>query len=397
MTEKVWEFHSTENIIFGVGSIKKIEQVIEDHEARNVLIITDQGIKNAGILDQVLHQINEGKYNVQVYDQAIPEPPISSVVKTYDETKDKIHADLIIGLGGGSSIDLAKLVALLFKYGGHPRDYMKAASVPGPTIPVLAIPTTAGTGTEVTPVAVVTDEESNLKVGISDNYLRPSVALLDPSLTINLPAYVTACSGIDALSHAIESYTAIGFESLDSSNGAIFQGSFPLTETLSIEAIKLISKSLARAVYQGNNIEARSNLLLGSLLAGMAFSNAGNSLAHALAYPIGGIINSPHGEVTGLLLPHTMRYNSIVLKEKMSIISKIFKENSNAEGHVDPADFVENLLADIGLPTKLSEIGIERESLDHIAEETVKIERLTRNNPRKPNKKDLLELLEKAY
>lgn len=395
MTRNVWEYFSTENIIFGNGAINNLNKTIKRFNAKNVLLITDQGIVHAGILDRIKKVLEEGGFNIEIYDQAVPEPPISSVLEAYNFAKEKNVKDLIIGLGGGSSIDLAKIVALLVKYGGHPRDYFEEGNVPGPIAPLIAIPTTAGTGSEVTSVAVVNDVEKNIKVGISDNYLRPAVALLDPELTIGLPSYVTACSGIDALSHAIESYTAIEYKNVQAAGDILFQGSFAITDVLALKAIELIYENLVLVVQQGSNLEARNNMLMGSLLAGMAFSNAGNSLAHALAYPIGGKVNSPHGEITGLLLPHTMRYNMETSKEKMRNISEVINKNEALKS--TPADAVEKMLKDIGLPTKLSQIGIKEDDLGEIAEKSLPIERLIRNNPRVPDKESLIDLLRQAF
>ena len=337
----------------------------------------------------------------EIYDKAVPEPPIDSVVEAYEFAKNQTETDAIIGLGGGSSIDLAKVVALLMEYGGHPRDYFEEGNVPGPVAPLIAIPTTAGTGSEVTSVAVVNDVENNLKVGISDNYLRPAVALLDPELTIGLPPYVTACSGIDALAHAIEAYTAMEYRHINAEGELLFQGSYAITDALAEKAIELIANNLVLAVHQGSNIDARSNMLMGSLLAGMAFSNAGTALAHAMAYPIGGKVNSPHGEVTGLLLPHVMRYNVAAAKEKMIAIAKIFGlddgTSNDAELAYAAADAIEDLLLDIELPTHLSQIGINETDLEEIAEKTLPAKRMVRNNPRIPNKESLLELLQEAY
>lgn len=401
MTRTVWEYFSTQNIVFGNGSINDLDKILRRFNAKNVFLITDQGIVKAGILEKVTNLLKSKGFEVVIYDQAIPEPPVNSVIEAYEFAKKQIKTDVIIGIGGGSSIDLAKVVALLMEHGGHPRDYFEEGKVPGPIAPLIAIPTTAGTGSEVTSVAVVNDTENNLKVGISDNYLRPAVALLDPELTVGLPPYVTACSGIDALVHAIESYTAKDFNNIEAKGNILFQGAFPITDALGEKAIELIVNNLTIAVHQGSNLEARSNMLLGSLLAGLAFSNAGNALAHAIAYPVGGIVKSPHGEVTGLLLPYVMRYNTTTTKEKMSKIAKIFgvvnKNNNENELAFAASEAVLQLLEEIGLPTKLSQIGVKEEDLEEIAEKTLGIERLVRNNPRVPDKKSLLNLIESAF
>jgi alcohol dehydrogenase class IV len=252
----------------------------------------------------------------------------------------------------------------------------------------------------VTSVAVVTDTENQLKVGISDNYLRPAVALLDPELTLKLPPYITACTGIDALAHAVEAYTAKPYSSIDAEGKLLFQGALPITDTLALRAIELVAENLTLAVRQGSNLEARTNMLLASLLAGMAFSNAGTALSHALAYPIGGLVKSPHGEVTGLMLPYVMSYNASVAPNKMTAIAKAFGINVNGlsrkEADQSASKAVLQLLKDIGLPTTLSDIGIKEENIKDIAEKTLGISRLVRNNPRVPNAKDLEDMLMQA-
>lgn len=396
-----WDFYSTERIVFGNGAIGQLDSILQRIKARNILLVTDPGIKNAGILDRITSLLEKANYQTVIYDRVVPEPPVDSAMDCYEFAKSQMDIDAVIGLGGGSSIDMAKIVALLVAYGGHPLDYYGGENqVPGPIAPLVAIPTTAGTGSEVTSVAVLTDVENNLKVGISDNYLRPTVALLDPELTVGLPAYVTACSGIDALSHAVEAYTAKPSSYIQAEGNILFQGSIPISDALAYRAIELIAKNLPLAVQQGSNLEARSNMLLGSLLAGMSFSNAGTAAAHALAYPIGGLVKSPHGEVTGLLLPYVMEYNAAVETEKMVKISQAFNVNTDGLSDKDAAlaasKAVLTLLGEIGLPTKLSEIGIKEEDIPEIAEKTLLIDRLIRNNPRVPSQRSLEELLRKA-
>jgi alcohol dehydrogenase class IV len=398
----VWEFFSTERIVFGNGAVQQLDSILKRLNAKNVLLVTDPGIVNAGIADRIIALLKNADYNVIVYDKVVPEPPVSSAIECYEFAKSQMETDTIIGLGGGSSIDMAKIAALLVKYGGHPLDYYGGENqIPGPIAPLIAIPTTAGTGSEVTSVAVLTDTENNIKAGISDNYLRPAVALLDPELTLGLPAYVTACSGIDALSHAVEAYTAKKSQYIQADGNILFQGSLPISDALALHAIKLIASNLTLAVQQGSNVEARGNMLTGSLLAGMAFSNAGTAAAHALAYPIGGLVKSPHGEVTGLLLPYVMKFNAAIETEKMGNIADAFgvaaeglsaKERAQAAG-----DAVLQLLEDIGLPTHLSQIGIKEEDIPSIAEKALDIARLVRNNPRVPTQKGFEELLQSAF
>ncbi|MEH7436653.1 hydroxyacid-oxoacid transhydrogenase [Neobacillus drentensis] len=397
----IWEFFSTKRIVYGKGAVEQLDSILKSLNAKNILLVTDPGIVNAGIADRVISLLVSAEYNVVMYDKVVPEPPVSSAIECYEFAKSQMETDAIIGLGGGSSIDMAKIAALLLKYGGHPLDYYGGENqIPGPTLPLIAIPTTAGTGSEVTSVAVLTDTENNIKAGISDNYLRPEVALLDPELTLGLPAYVTACSGIDALSHAVEAYTAKNFQYIQAEGNILFQGALPISDALALQAIKLIADNLVLAVLQGSNVEARGNMLMGSLLAGMAFSNAGTAAAHALAYPIGGLVKSPHGEVTGLLLPYVMKFNSSVETEKMGNIAEALgvstaglspKEKAHAAGEA-----VLGLLEEIGLPTKLSQIGIKEEDIPSISKKALEIARLIRNNPRVPTQKGFEELLRSA-
>lgn len=398
MMKTVWHFNTAPSVFVGRDSIKKLNQLMNKFNGTKILIVTDPGIKNAGILDKVLEVI-DSKYEVKVYDEVLPEPPIDKALECYEIAK-SFDPEVIIGLGGGSSIDLAKVVSVLHTYGGHPRDYFGENKVPGPVVPLIAIPTTAGTGSEVTPVSVLTDVENDVKMGISDTNIIPKVAILDPMLSIGLPPYVTATSGIDALSHAIESYTTIDYRYLKAQGEVIFQGSSSLTDHIALGAIQKIAKNLHKAVLQGTNVEAREEMLLASLMAGMAFANAGNAAAHALAYPIGGIVKSPHGEVTGLLLPYVMEYNVNVVPEKMAEVSKAFglseQHYSTEELAAEAPKIVLQLLEEIGLPSKLSQIGIKAEHIDQIAEKGLQQERLMRNNPRTPSVASLKELLNKA-
>ncbi|MDF2961632.1 MAG: acetaldehyde dehydrogenase [Paenibacillus sp.] len=399
---ETWAYFPSGKIIFGNGAIHKLGELLKSMNARNIFLITDQGIVRSGILRKVMNILEKDNFLVKVFDRTTPEPPISSVLECYNFSKSEINADIIIGLGGGSSIDLAKVVALLVAHGGQPQDYFGENAIPSPIAPLIAIPTTAGTGSEVTSVAVVTDTDNNVKVGISNNYLRPAVALLDPELTLQLPPYVTACSGIDALVHAIEAYLAKDYKYIQAEGDILFQGSAPISDTLALQAIELISQNLVTAVQQGSNLEARSNMLLGSLLAGLAFSNAGTAAAHALAYPIGGISKSPHGEVTGLLLPYVIAFNARTTLQKMDRLSQALHihysdHNSSADKVEAVVSIILDILQQIGLPTRLSSIGIKQEQLAGIAEKALQIERLIRNNPRTATIESFIDLLEKAY
>jgi len=392
-----WEFFSTKRIVFGEGAIRKLGAVLTGLNAVRILLITDSGLRRSGIVDRLVDQLALEGFEVVLYDQAVPEPPVQAAVDCSEFARNQAKIDAIVGLGGGSSIDLAKVVALLLAHGGNPLQYAGEHQVPGPILPLVAIPTTAGTGSEVTSVAVLTDEASQSKVGISDQHLRPEVALLDPELTLGLPPYVTACSGIDALAHAIEAYMAMDYKYIQAEGNILFQGALPLSDVLALDAIRRIGRHLVKAVRQGCNLEARTQMMLGSLLAGMAFSNAGTASAHALAYPIGGLTKSPHGEVTGLLLPYVMKFNAVVQREKLRNIADALQiridRRSDQEVEAEVFTAMIRLLKEIGLPTSLSEIGIDEANIPEIAVKALGIERLIRNNPRIPTAKDFEALL----
>ncbi|QUG42585.1 iron-containing alcohol dehydrogenase [Psychrobacillus sp. INOP01] len=400
--KSIWEFLGPQQIIFGNEAVLEIPEVLKRFNYKSILVITDKGIASTPILEKVLAPLKNESFIVTVFDEAIPEPTLEAVVTAYEKLREQTSFDLIIGLGGGSSIDFAKIVSLLLKYGGSPRDYYDGKKlVPGEVIPIIAIPTTAGTGSEVTTVAVINDVELELKVGLTDNYLRPRIALIDPTLTLGLPPYVTACSGIDALAHAIEAYTAKPFYTFEQGERAVFQGAFPLTEPLALKAIDLIGGNLEIAVHQGSNIHARDNMLLGSLLAGISFSNSGTALAHAIAYPIGGKTKSPHGEIIGLLLPYVVKFNAKMNPDKTAqLYSLLVKGDENLildEKIKALYNYLISLNESIGLPIKLSQIGIKQDELEGIAEKTLEIKRLARNNPRVLTKDNLVALLDEAF
>lgn len=398
---KIWEFFSTRRVVFGEGSINQLNDIINDLQGKRIFLITDPGIKQAGILDKVLSVLQMEDFEIEIFSDAQAEPSIEMALECFAFAKSKQDTDVIIGLGGGSSIDLAKVTALLMAHGGNPREYFGENKVPGPIMPLIAIPTTSGTGSEVTSVSVITDTENQLKVGVSDNHLRPTVALLDPELTLKLPPYVTACTGIDTLAHAVEAFTAKPYSSIEASEKLLFQGALPISDILALHAIELVAENLTVAVRQGSNLEARRNMMLASLLAGMAFSNAGTALSHALAYPIGGFVKSPHGEVTGLMLPYVMAFNASVVPDKMIQIASAFGLKSQQLNKKEDAKAAAiatlQLLKDIGLPTTLDQIGVDEQHVNSIAFKTLGITRLVRNNPRVPTEKELEKLIRAAF
>ncbi len=393
-----WKFNSAGQIVFGSGAVKRIPSLIRRFGAKRVALLTDPGLARAGLLKKIEDVLRAADINAQVYADAMPEPDMASVLNCRDQLRAG-EPDLLIALGGGSSIDLAKIVALLLTHGGHPSDYYGENKVPGSVMPIIAIPTTAGTGSEVSPVAIVTDDKLNVKVGISDNRLRPAIALLDPEMTLKLPAYITACTGMDALTQAIEAYYGKDYRYVEVQGDPIYQGANPMSDLLAEQAIALIARNLPIAVHQGDNLDARTNMLLGNLYSALAFSNSGVSWVHAVAYPIAERVPRPHGEIVGLLLPYGMEYNAPAAPGKLARVGELLGESRDASPETrirGGIDRIFQLLDVLGLPSKLSAIGIAPEQIGPIVDNSLTIERLNRLNPRVPARDALVRLLTRA-
>ena len=278
----------------------------------------------------------------------------------------------------------------------QPANYVGDGKVPGPIAPLICVPTTAGTGSEVSAASVITDTDNHIKVGILSNYLRPTVALVDPLLTVSCPAKVTADSGIDALTHAIEAYTAVDNADfpLPAGERSVYQGRHPLGDLTAEKAIRLIGQYLRRAVKDGNDLEAREGMALAALLAGLAFSNVGVAVVHALEYPVGGAVHCSHGCGNGLLLPFVMRFNLPARKREFAEIARLLGDEPSAERAITA---VEKLRADIGIPPRLRDIGVREAQLRPFAEKAFGIKRILRVNPRSVTVDDLHGILREAY
>jgi alcohol dehydrogenase class IV len=403
-TRGVWGFATCGELLFGKHAVKKIGKVAQRLGGKKVLIVSDPNIRDAGLLKSVLEPLQEMSIPFEVYDQGEPEPSIEKVLECTDFAK-KGNYDLFVCLGGGSVIDLGKAAAVLATYGKHPNDYFGEGKVPGRVRPIVAIPTTAGTGSEVSPTAVLTDKKANLKKGISDNRLRPTVSIMDPLLTLSCPPSVTAATGIDVLAHAIESYMALNFAYLPLNPGeedtVLYHGSYPLTDCLALKAVELVGQNLRTAVDQGKNVEARVNMAMANLMAGMAFSNSGVTAVHAMAYPLGAVSHAPHGVVNGLLLPHVMEYNLPVrMKELMDVARALGEEVedlSPREAARKAIAEVNEIIRDIGLPTRMRDIGVKEKDIRPMAEATMLVTRLLRSNPRRMNVDTIEEIFKHAF
>lgn len=397
-----WTFHSAGKLVFGRDAALQLGQIAGTLGLKRVLLITDSAIIRAGLLERVHPPLSESGIAVEVFPGGEPEPSLRAAEKAIEAGRD-FRPDAVLGLGGGSNMDLAKVTAIVLTHGGTPADYFGEDRIPGPVLPLLCLPTTAGTGSEVSSAAVLTDTERHIKVSIMSNYLRPALALVDPMLAVSCPPRVTADSGMDALTHAVEAYTAVDNSHFPLPHGerSLYQGRHPFGDMLAEKAIALIGTHLRRAVAHGADLEAREGMALAATLAGMAFSNVGVALVHALEYPVGGAVHCSHGGGNGLLLPCVMRYNLPARRKEFATIARLLGEDVDGLTEVQAADraiaAVDRLRADVGVPGKLREFGVKEEQLAGFAEKAFAIKRLMRVNPRTPTQADLEGILRAAF
>ena len=397
-----WTFQSAGQLVFGRGAVGRLGSLIRNEGKQRIFVVSDEHLVQAGLVELVQAALSAAGLQILVYTGGQPEPAISTATSAADAAR-AFRPDCVLGLGGGSNMDLAKIVAVLLAHGGEPSRYFGFNNVPGPVVPLVCVPTTAGTGSEVSHAAVLTDTAAAIKVSTLSRYLRPSIALVDPALSDRCPRQVTADSGIDALTHAIEAYTAIDFQELDEADGApvAYEGRYPLGERLAEEAIHLIGKHLVNAVQAGDNREARDGMALAATVAGLAFSNCAVAVVHALEYPLGGAVHVTHGAGNGLLLPHVMSYNLPVRGPALAKVATLLGESTTGLSIADAAErainSVERISRAIGIPRRLRDLGVRREQLPGFAEKSFAIKRLMGTNPRQPTLADLLSILEQAY
>lgn len=380
-------FNTTKSVICEPGAIKRLGQIVKEQMGRKVLLVTDSGLIKAGLLDVATKSLNEAGVQFKLFDGVIADPPVSVVEAALAKAR-QAGVEGVVGFGGGSSMDVAKLIALLIGGGEKLDDVYGVGQAKGKRLPLIQIPTTAGTGSEVTPISIITVGETEKK-GVVAPQLLPDIALLDAELTLGLPAHVTAATGIDAMVHAIESYT-----SASANNN-------PVSKALAREALRLLGANIETAVKDGSNVKARSEMLLGAMLAGQAFANSPVAAVHALAYPIGGIFHVPHGLSNALVLPHVMRFNAQICGEAYSVLATdVFPDLADTQADQRVTAFIdrlEALSADLGLEQTLREVGIGEADLAILASDSMKQTRLLVNNPREVTEADALAIYKAAF
>ena len=378
-------FNTTPSLRMGAGLAGEIGQITRPICGDRVLLVTDPGMMATGLVQQVKDGLRAAGVVVTLFDQVQADPPESIVVQAAQKAR---GATGVIGFGGGSSLDVAKLAALLAASDQPLEEAYGVGNARGPRLPLVLVPTTAGTGSEVTPISIVTTGASE-KMGVVSPLLLPDLALLDPELTLGLPAHVTAATGIDAMVHAIEAYASVN------------PNNNPISRALAVEALELMGRMLLRAVQKPDDLEARTGMLLGSILAAQAFANSPVAAVHALAYPIGGHYKVPHGLSNALVLPHVLRFNAQVApKAYAELLPHVFPDlpaMNVAEAAMKFAQGMADLSQACGLEQGLREMGIAREALPELARDAMNQTRLLVNNPRSVDEAAAMQIYEAAW
>ena len=371
-------------ILFGLGQRRALGRIAAQ-VGRSAFVCTDQRLSAESVFAVMMDDLNANGVAVRVYDRTLAELPLRCIDEASRDASG-FGADLLIGIGGGSCMDLAKVVALLLAHGGHPRDYYGEFKVRTPVIPILAVPTTAGTGSEVTPVAVLGDPERAMKVGISSPYLIAHTSICDPELTFTCPPSLTAVSGADALTHAIEAFTAVARPATATlACDHVFVGKNVLSDAYALQAIRLLARFLPSAVKNGGDETARVAVMQSALLAGLAFGTAGTAAAHAIQYPVGALTHTPHGAGVAQLMPYVMAFNRSACPAAMAEIARAMgavADQGEEELSRSAVTAVAELFASIGIPRTLAELGLKLDQLDWTAEQSLASQRLVKNNPR---------------
>lgn len=371
-------------IIAGPGSIEKLKEVAAEYNPQTALIITDKGVFNAGLTERPKAILESLGIAVTVINDTPPEPEVKEVEFIYRQAR-QVQCQLVLGIGGGSAMDVAKLVSVMLTNDISLNQMLDGEKISKRGLTSLMIPTTAGTGSEATPNAIVLVAEKELKIGIVSEKLMPDCVILDPLMTVNLPPAITASTGMDALAHAIECY--------------ISKKANPFSDTFALKAIELICRSLRKAYSDGKDVRARHDMLLGAMYGGICIATSSTTAVHALAYPLGGKYRIPHGLSNAILLPHVMKFNLDAAEEK-------FKDIAAAMG-IDTAKLssrqaaermignLYSLIEDLNINASLSDKGITEKDIDFMVESAAKVTRLLNNNPKSMSKEDIRAIYQK--
>ncbi len=373
-------------IRFDCGAIDDLAVAVHGLGGTKALLVVDPGLESVGLLDTIIAPLKGSSVEYVLFDHIDPEPGLM-LADEGTEIARKAGCDCVIGAGGGSAMDVAKAISILLTNGGKAEDYLGLGKIEKPGVPKIMVPTTAGTGAEVTFTAVFINEKTKSKGGMNGNPLYPDLAILDPLLTLTLPPHVTAAPGIDAFTHALEAFVSTQAHTI--------------SDMYAMEAMELISGNLAKAYAHGENVQARSAMLMGSLLAGKALATAGVGLVHAMAYPLGGMFNIPHGLANAVLLPFVVDYNIIGSPEKYARVADIMGFNVGdlplREAAQVAVEAIYQMNQDVAIPSNLQEISITPDKIPEMAEIALTVTRPVENNPRKPSLEDVIKIYDVAF
>lgn len=364
---------------FGADAVQDLGDMVKEFGASKVFLVLDPGLKSANLAEKISAPLEDAGIPFVIFDHVDPEPGLLLADEGYSLAKE-FGADCVVGAGGGSAMDVAKAISILLTNGGKAEDYLGLGKIKKPGVPKIMIPTSAGTGAEVTFTAVFINEKTKSKGGMNGDPLYPDAAILDPLLTISLPANVTAYTGIDAFTHALEAFTSTQ--------------AHVISDMYALEAMDLIFQNLGKAYANGSNIEARANMLMGSLLGGKALATAGVGLVHAMAYPLGGMFNIPHGLANAVLLPYVIEYNIIGAPEKYAAVADLMECDIKGLAAKDAArclvDALYQLNMEVGIPANLQELNIPEDKIPEMAKIALTVTRPVENNPRSPTLEDVI-------
>jgi len=346
-------FRIPTRIMFGRGVALKVNEPLEQVGAKRVLVVTDPGVIKVGLVEPILERLRAAGIAYEIYDGVVPDPTVQDVDRCYERAKE-VKADALVAVGGGSSIDTAKMAAVLMTNGGSVLDYVGIDKVPKFAAPVVAIPTTAGTGAEITINSVIADPAQHKKLVIISPNATALFALEDPDMTKGLPPFLTAITGMDTLVHAIESF--------------VNKNTYPMTQALAYEAIRDAAWALPRAVKDGSDLEARERMLRAVVSASLAFSNTRLGNVHAMALPLGGWCHVAHGTAVAVLLPHVMDFNRTAAPDRFALVGEAMGVGKDAKASVDRTF---RLIEEIGIPKRLAECGVSEDKIGPMAKDAI--------------------------
>lgn len=380
---KSFKFGVPQEVIFGKNSLSRLPELLTDISCKNVFLVSDHGLEKVGLVEKVVRIITSSGLTCTSYLDLQANPTVKNVHAAVDAYK-ACGANIIIALGGGGPMDVAKSVAMLVTYGGTVIDYVGLEKVPGPVVPMIAIPTTAGTGSEVTASSVITDSDTSFKMSVISHYLIPGHALLDPELIMTLPASIAAACGVDAFVHAMEAYLS--------------KMGNPFTDAMAEKAMEMIGGNIRQFVASRDNEDAACNMMVGSTLAGVAFASALLGNVHAMSHPVSGFFGVAHGVANAILMPTIVEYNALADNGRYRKIYNYITNGRKADDSFTPSMLAEELRklnADLGIPASLSEVGVTEDKIPAMVNDAMKSGNILRN-PRQSTSKDIEKLYRKA-